>query len=105
MSTFAATFGQIVIPDLNRMCQARGLYVALGLDGFSDACDEVMAEALRRGASRLPDAALEQLGDWIATTILQAEAAAAPGVETTAALSNRDLWSTILERPWPTSRR
>ena len=57
MSTFVAAFGQVVIPDLTRMCEARGLFVALGLDGFSDACGEVWCEALRRGADRLPVAA------------------------------------------------
>ena len=37
VSTFAATFRELVIPDLQRMIAARGLFVALGLSGWSDA--------------------------------------------------------------------
>lgn len=103
MSTFAATFGEIVIPDLRRMCAARGLFVALDLADFGEACAEVWTVALRRGAERLPRAALDQLDDWIAAQLLQAEAAARPGVDAVAALPTRDLWRIIQERPWPTS--
>lgn len=103
MSTFAATFGELVIPDLRRLCAARGLFVALDLADFSEACAEVWAVALRRGAERLPRVALDQLDEWIATQILQAEAAARPGVNAVVALPTRDLWGIILERPWPTS--
>ena len=105
MSTFAATFRELVIPDLTRMIAARGLFLALGLSGWSEAYDEVLDEASRRGALHLPDAVFRQLEDWISDELLKASTAAEPLAQRAAAASDKALWRCILERPWPTTRR
>lgn len=81
MSTFAATFRELVMPDLRRMCRLQALAVARGRCGFSDASNSVFAHARARGATHLPvsliadngqrrDLILE-LHDWIDVTILK----------------------------------
>ena len=102
MANFSDAFRAMVGPDLRRMCANRGLFVALGLDGFADACDEVIAEARKRGAAHLPDAVHRQLEDWISATLLEAIDAAMPTVRAAEAATDSRLWAVILERPWPT---
>ena len=75
MSTFLATFREIVIPDLRRQCQRLGLTVALGVDTYGEAYDRVFAHARERGALHLADGELGQLEEWISATLLHAVAA------------------------------
>lgn len=72
MSTFAATFRNIVMPRLRRQARVQGLFVALDLRTFSEACSSVWADASRRGAAHLPDSLIDELNDWIATQVLNA---------------------------------
>lgn len=81
MATFATTFGELVTPDLRRMCRSEGLFVALEMKEFQDAYATVWGEARRRGALMLPMSIIDQLQDWILNQILQAEAEARPDVE------------------------
>lgn len=71
MSTFAATFRELVMPTLKRMCAAHALFVACELQDFCDAHTTVMREAERRGAAHLPDDLRAELDAWIASTILR----------------------------------
>ena len=81
MTTFATTFRAIVCPDLARMCRSRGLFVALGMDDWSEAYDELMAVARARGACHLPDAMLFEFEDWLSAELLRAVDAAQPTIE------------------------
>lgn len=103
MSAFASAFREIVIPDLARMCQSRGLFVALDLDGYSEAFDEIVATAARRGALHLAGDMFRQLEDWIATELLKAVDTHAAACRHFEVMADKDVWSIILERPWPTT--
>jgi Na+/phosphate symporter len=81
MTTFAATFRELVMPSLARMCRTQGLFVALDLCTFSEASGTVMAAAAKRGASSLPDGLVMELGDWIGTAILKAIDEFTPAIE------------------------
>jgi hypothetical protein len=87
--TFASTFGELVTPELARMCRVQGLLVALELRPFHEAYDTVWRVARRRGALMLPMQLLADLEDWIMTRILLAEAEARPGVEEYRAIVDR----------------
>jgi hypothetical protein len=89
MATFAATFRELVMPSLARMCRTQGLFVALDLYTFSEASSAVMAAAVKRGASSLPDGLVMELGDWISTAILRAIDEFTPGVEAHCAVADR----------------
>jgi hypothetical protein len=101
LTTFAATFRELVTPDLARMCRARGVFIALGMNGWGESFDEVMTEALHRGAIHLPAVVFEQLEEWVATSLLRAITAA--DTEQYAAMPDREVWGIILERPWSTT--
>jgi hypothetical protein len=53
------------------------------MDGWADAYDEIVSEARNRGAAHLPDAIMDQLGDWIATELIKAVDAARPVIQET----------------------
>lgn len=89
MTDFATTFGELVVPDLRRLCRVQGLFLALGLASFSEASDEVMEAAARRGATRLKSRELSELEDWVTTTILKAETEFAPSVAARRAIADR----------------
>lgn len=71
MSTFAAAFKEIVIPDLRRHCRLQAVFVAHGRKSFTDGTGVVWHYAMARGAGHLPLPNIDQLGDWIDTTVLQ----------------------------------
>lgn len=71
MSTFAATYREIVMPDLRRACQGQALSLARGRCSFTEAYDAVFALARRRGALHLPTNLLADLEGWIDTTLLR----------------------------------
>jgi hypothetical protein len=70
MITFTHTFAQIVTPDLVRLIDALAPGVPLGVSTFGDVCRMVTDHAMRRGASRLPEATIEELIDWIGRAAL-----------------------------------
>lgn len=69
--TFAATFRELVMPDLRTMCRTQGLFVALDLQSFTEASAAVMHHACMRGASKLPPHLLPELEEWIDTLLLE----------------------------------
>lgn len=75
-SDFADAFRALVVPKLRSMIESRGFFVAIGLDRFSEAHNEIMAEASRLGASYLPHEHLNSLIDWTQTALLNATIAA-----------------------------
>jgi hypothetical protein len=87
--TFASTFGELVTPELARMCRVQGFFVALERRSFPEAFDTVWRVALRRGALMLPERLLNDLEGWIMTRILLAEKDARPGVEERRAVADR----------------
>jgi hypothetical protein len=102
--TFAATFRDIVIPDITRLCRAQGLFVALALREFSDAWSTVMAHATRRGASALPADILQQLDDFIGTSILRAVDEFMPSILERRAIADRVAIDIArCEAAWPTT--
>lgn len=103
MSVFAVAFRELVTPDLARMCRARGVFIALGMNGWGESFDEVMTEALHRGASHLPADVFVQLEEWVAMSLLRAITKAEAETESYADMPDKALWSIILERPWPTT--
>lgn len=70
---FDNAFRDLVVPDLRKRCRFMGSQIALDLVGFDDACVAVMAEARRRGASRLSVERYEGLEDWVGKIILTVE--------------------------------
>lgn len=73
---FVEAFRADAVPKLRGMIKSRGLFVALGLDRFSEAHAEIMHEACRLGATHLPPRELDRLLDWSATALLRATLAA-----------------------------
>lgn len=86
--TFSEAFRQHVVPDIQRLCRVHGLFLALDRTTFTDAYDEVMSVARRRGAGHLPPNS-DPLEDWIMRSILLAEAEFRPEVEATRAMANK----------------
>lgn len=89
MATFAATFRELVMPSLARMCRTQGLFVALDLYAFSEASSAVMAAAVKRGASSLPDTLLLELDAWIGVALLRAVDEFTPAIEAHRAVADR----------------
>lgn len=71
MSSFAAAFRDLVMPDLRRSCRLQALSMARDRCDFSEATDAVLAQAQRRGATHLPDGLISELIDWIDATLLR----------------------------------
>lgn len=71
-SDFAAMFRALIVPRLRPMIEARGLFLALELEGFSEARGAIIREAGRLGAYNLPSEHLVALEDWIGSEILAA---------------------------------
>lgn len=71
MANFAATFRDLVMPDLRRSCRTQALAVARDRCGFTEASAAVLDQARRRGAAHLPDSLINDLIDWIDTTVLR----------------------------------
>jgi hypothetical protein len=69
---FATAFREIVVPDLRLACRLQALAVARERCSFTDAWVVGMEQAVRRGATHLPDHQLTELEAWIDTTILKA---------------------------------
>lgn len=68
--TFAAHFRQLAIPRVMPWVCMEAECVRRGVDSFSEAYDVIYREARRLGALHLPPSILEELEDWIATTLL-----------------------------------
>lgn len=73
-SAFAATFRANAIPRLARMAEARGLFVALGLETPTEAHAALMAEAWRHRAQYLPPEHFDHLEAWALDALLAAAA-------------------------------
>lgn len=71
MSTFAATFRELVMPDLRRASRLQALSIYRGRCGFTEAADAVLADARRRGAMHLQPILMAELMDWIDVTLLR----------------------------------
>lgn len=69
--TFAETFRDVVLPDLEGMAKEYGYFVASEEVDFGDAYQQIMCHATVRGANLLPDHLYFGLGDLIATRILE----------------------------------
>lgn len=82
----------MVGPELRKRCRFLGSQVALELVDFSEATNEVWAEARRRGALRLSGDKPAELEDWINVTVLRAEAEFRPDV-----LAHRDVVDRVCE--------
>jgi hypothetical protein len=65
---FTAQFGELVLPDLKRLCRCLGPQVAEGRS-FDSACSEVLGEANRRGAYQLTQRSyafvVNKVIDWL----------------------------------------
>lgn len=70
VSTFAATFREIVMPMLKSRARVQGLFLALGRRTFTEAYDEVFGLASARGALHLDDSLLSELEGWIAKELI-----------------------------------
>lgn len=88
-SDFAATFRAHVIPQLREMMPVRGLFVALGIEGFTEAHGTVMRRAAELGAYHLPPEHLSLVDDWIGTALLDAIREKQPVVDAGEALADR----------------
>lgn len=71
MSTFAAAFREIVMPDLRRRCRISALMVARERWSFTEASSHTFDLARARGAAHLPDGVLTDLHGWIDSTLLR----------------------------------
>ena len=91
MSTFAAAFRDIVVPDIKRFIQASAPCVGLGVISFAQACDGAERIAARRGSARLPDDVFRQLVDWISDAMLR-EVEAYERANPIACSNARELW-------------
>jgi hypothetical protein len=69
--TFATTFREIVVPALKSRIEQHALMVACEITEFDDFYRQIMEEAYRRGANRLPDHILADLDAWVCSTILR----------------------------------
>jgi hypothetical protein len=69
--TFAETFRDIVLPDLDRMAKEYGYFVASEEIDFGDAYQRIMRHATLRGANLLPDHLYFGLRDLISIRILE----------------------------------
>ena len=87
--SFAEDFRRHVIPELREMLRKRGLFLALDMVGFDEACSEVMLEARKRGAKHLDDDAITELDDWIACTLLEQCKKFEPAVAQSAEVADR----------------
>lgn len=59
------------MPDLRRSCRLEALAITHGLSGFAESSAAVMTHARSRGATHLPSGLVDELIDWIDTTILR----------------------------------
>jgi hypothetical protein len=87
--SFAEDFREVVIPGLKSILRCRGFFLALGLVEFTEAYDEVMREAIRRGALFMCDADLLALEGWIARTLIKQCEEFEPAVAALAAVADR----------------
>ncbi len=71
MTLFAIHFRQHVIPRLRRLATAEAFCVVRGAQSWSDAFDGTMSYARRYGAMYLPADVLDDLDDWLCTTLLE----------------------------------
>ena len=76
-------------PRLTALCERHGQAVAWHLEGYGEAHGAVVREALRLGASQLPDDILTDLERWIGARILAAHDAAEPAASARFALIAR----------------
>ena len=67
---FATDFRRLVVPVLAREINRLAAELADGGLTFSEAMAELMSLAYRRGAGYLPEPLLDELQDWIATTLV-----------------------------------
>jgi hypothetical protein len=70
VSNFATAFRELVMPDMRRMCRLQAVFIAHGRHSFTHGSGVAWRLATRRGATHLPVAVVDQLDDWIDTTIL-----------------------------------
>ena len=77
---FAQHFRDHVLPALRIRCRLSGLLVALQVDRFEDAFQDVMHLAIERGALHLPRGTLADLEEWICTELTRQIDTAEPQV-------------------------
>lgn len=70
MKRFPIHFRDHVTPKLRNLAAAEAVCVARGVETFSGAYDAILAYARAHGALYLPENRLEELEDWISTTLL-----------------------------------
>jgi hypothetical protein len=95
MTTFAATFREIVIPDMRRLIAATAPCVAMCVMTFAEARNSIVAAAIKRGATSLPEEVFQDFRDWVADQLFHAVDAwedANPANEA-AASAARDRWA------------
>lgn len=71
-SAFADAFRAHAVPKLSRLCEAHGLFIALGLETVSEAHAAVISEAWRADAQHLPEEHFAELEDWLFDTLMTA---------------------------------
>ena len=69
-SNFATDFRERVIPRMHRQARVEAYRVLRGVRTWSQAWDAMMGLARSRGALHLPARAVDDLEDWISTTLL-----------------------------------
>lgn len=86
---FAEDFRTVAVPHLKSMLGRSGFYLALGMVKFAEAYDEVMGEAISRGALFMCDTDILALEGWIAHTLMKRCEEFEPAVAASAALADR----------------
>lgn len=70
MTQFSVHFRELVMPRLRNLAAAEALCVVKRVQDFNEAWDAVWAHARNHGAVYLPAHMVDQLDDWICTTLL-----------------------------------
>lgn len=94
--TFASTFRELVVPDLDAECRRLAVPLAWDEIGYAEAEAAVMDIAYKRGAPFLPPHIYDDLVDWICTTLLKYSHAEMPAVIEERASEER-VWAQTVE--------
>jgi hypothetical protein len=68
--SFAHQFRQHVTPRLRAVAERQAFFMACDSQDWSEAYQAVMDEALRYGATHLPNDTFVELSDWIGATLI-----------------------------------
>jgi hypothetical protein len=72
MTTFAAKFRELVMPDLRRAVRLQAFALSRGRCTFTEASGGIWRLARKRGACHLSPSLIAELDDWIDATLLAA---------------------------------